>query len=78
MDVLAIGAKLPSLQVGDVLVFLDAGAYSLSRATRYAGSIADAYLLNEIGEIVQIRKEDEFNDFTRPTLQHSDWTQVLE
>ncbi len=62
MDVLAVAVKLPPLQPGDVVVFLDAGAYSLSRACRYAGDIPDAYLLEVTGEIVQIRKEHEFTD----------------
>jgi diaminopimelate decarboxylase len=51
MDVLAAGVKLPALRTGDVLVFLDAGAYSLSRASDYAGSMPRSYVLRETGDI---------------------------
>ncbi len=51
MDVLAAGVKLPELRAGHVLVFLDAGAYSLSRASDYAGSIPRSYVLRETGNV---------------------------
>jgi diaminopimelate decarboxylase len=64
MDVFALWAKLPPLQVGDGLVFLDAGAYSLSRANRYAASIPAAYLVTRHGEVKQIRRADRYDDIT--------------
>jgi len=62
MDVMALGVRLPRLRAGDILVFMDAGAYSLSRATRYAGTIPAAYFLSESGELTEIRKEDQYED----------------
>jgi diaminopimelate decarboxylase len=68
MDVLALSVRLPVLRVGDVLVFSDAGAYALSRASRYAGSIPDAYLLRGSGELDQVRRHDEYRDIVANML----------
>ena len=78
MDVLGIKVKLLELRVGDVLVFLDAGAYSLSRACRYAGSIPNTYLLTEAGEVLLIRRGDEHNDIVATMLATGQRTPVLE
>ena len=67
MDVPALAVRLPALRVGDVLIMVDAGAYSLSRANRYAGKIPAAYLLDESGELVKIRSEDRYEDIVGPT-----------
>lgn len=58
MDVLSANVRAQVLEPGDILVFLDAGAYSLSRAARYAGSIPGAWLLTEEGTLLQIRSAD--------------------
>ena len=61
-DIMALAVSLPTVEVGDVLAFLDAGAYALSRANRYAGTIPAAYLLDDSGEPRQIRKQDTYED----------------
>lgn len=61
-DVMALGVRLPRPGPGDVLVLLDAGAYSLSRANRYAGTIPAAYLMDEQGDFRLIRAEDGYSD----------------
>ncbi len=78
MDVLALGVQLPPLLVGDVLAFLDAGAYSLSRACRYAGMIPDAYLLTRAEEIFHIRKGDRYDDIVASMVAPGQRAPVLE
>jgi len=78
MDVLALGVRLPPIQAGDVLVFLDAGAYSLSRACRYAGGIPDAYLLTRAGELLRIRKRDRYDDIVASMVAPGQRAAVLE
>jgi diaminopimelate decarboxylase len=78
MDILALGVRLPALRVGDVLAFLDAGAYSLSRACRYAGTIPAAYLITEAGKVVQILKGDRYADLVAPMVPPDQWASVLD
>ena len=61
-DIMALAVSLPTVEVGDVLAFLDAGAYALSRANHYAGTIPDAYLLDDSGEPRRIRRQDTYED----------------
>jgi len=77
MDVLALGVKLPVLHVGDVLAFLDAGAYSLSRACRYAGTVPAAYLITKAGKVVQILRGDRYADLVASMVPPDQWTSVL-
>jgi diaminopimelate decarboxylase len=77
MDILALGVRLPALRVGDVLAFLDAGAYSLSRACRYAGTIPAAYVITDAGKVVQILKGDRYADLVAPMVPPDQWASVL-
>ena len=77
-DVMAVGAVLPDVEDGDLLVFRDAGAYSLSRATRYAGTIPDAYLLTPVGTLQQIRRKDTYDDIVGPMVGVGQRAGVLE
>lgn len=66
MDVLDLRRRLPRLEVGDVLCFADAGAYTISRASRYAGLSPAVYLLQLDGTMRLIRRREEFSDLTGP------------
>jgi diaminopimelate decarboxylase len=55
LDVIDTRRRLPPLRVGDVLVIGDAGAYTLSRSTRYAGLPPPLYLARREGTIECIR-----------------------
>lgn len=66
LDVLGIGCRLPLLRPGDRLVLADAGAYSLSRATRAAGLSPPAYLLGADRSLRQIRRAEGLADLLGP------------
>lgn len=68
MDIMMFQHRLRPLQAGDVLVLCDAGAYSISRATRYAGLTPAAYLLQEDGQLRTIRRAETLSDLTAPML----------
>ena len=78
MDVLALGVRLPPVQLGDVLAFLDAGAYSLSRACHYAGTVPDVYLLKRTETVVHIREEDRYEHIVAPVVFPDQRAAVLE
>ena len=48
--------RLPPLKRGDALAFCDAGAYSISRASPYAGLPPAVYMLQEDGGVRQVRR----------------------
>ncbi len=48
--------RLPRLEPGDALAFCDAGAYSISRASSYAGVPPAVYLLQEDGGVRLARR----------------------
>ena len=56
LDVLDLHRRLPVLAPGDGLVFCDAGAYSISRASPYAGLSPAVYLLEEDGTVRLARR----------------------
>ncbi|MCU0612717.1 MAG: alanine racemase [Candidatus Eisenbacteria bacterium] len=55
-DVLALGARLPQCSVGDVLVMLDAGAYTLSKANRFTTAIPPVFALTGEGRLEAMRE----------------------
>ena len=73
MDVLDLRRRLPPLNVGEVLCFADAGAYTISRASRYAGLSPAVYLLHRDGTMRLIRRPEEFSDLTGPMTIREDW-----
>ncbi|HEY0555037.1 MAG TPA: alanine racemase, partial [Thermoanaerobaculia bacterium] len=56
LDVLDVRRRLPRLETGDALAFCDAGAYSISRASSYAGVPPPVYALQEDGEVRLARR----------------------
>jgi len=64
-DVLALGSRLPPCSVGDTLVMMDAGAYTLSRANRFTTLVPPAFLLDPEGELQPLRKKEAAEDVVR-------------
>lgn len=60
MDVLDLARRLPPARPGALLAILDAGAYSLSRAGRYAGMAPAAWLLTHDGQLERLRRAEGF------------------
>lgn len=58
MDVLDLWRRLPPARPGALLAVLDAGAYSLSRASRYAGTAPAAWLLTRGGGLERLRRPE--------------------
>lgn len=56
LDVLDLHRRLPPLTPGDGLAFCDAGAYSISRASPYAGLAPAVYLLEADGTVRLVRE----------------------
>ncbi len=57
-DVLDLGRRLPETSPDDLLVLADAGAYSIARATRYAGLPPAVCLLRKDGTLETIRRAE--------------------
>ena len=66
MDVMDLWRKLPILNAGDLLIFGDAGAYSISRACRYAGLLPSVYLSGKDGSLRLIRRAEKPEDLIGP------------
>jgi diaminopimelate decarboxylase len=62
LDVLDLHRRLPPLGPGDGLAFCDAGAYSISRASSYAGLSPAVYLLEEDGTVRLARRAEGVED----------------
>jgi diaminopimelate decarboxylase len=56
LDVLDLHRRLPPLAPSDGLAFCDAGAYSISRASSYAGLTPAVYLLEADGTVRRVRE----------------------
>jgi diaminopimelate decarboxylase len=68
MDLLDLHRRLPTPEAGDLLVFGGAGAYSISRAARYAGLAPAVYLLGLDGSLRKIRRREGAGDLAGPML----------
>lgn len=62
LDVLDLHRRLPPLEPRDGLAFCDAGAYSISRASSYAGLSPAVYLLEADGTIRLARRAEGVED----------------
>ncbi len=62
LDVLDLHRRLPPLAPGDGLAFCDAGAYSISRASSYAGLSPAVHLLEADGTIRLVRRAEGMED----------------
>ena len=71
-DVIDVRRKLPPLGEGDLLVFADAGAYTISRASRYAGLSPPVLLLEPDGTLRTIRRAEALEDLEGPMSVRSD------
>ncbi len=65
-DNFGINLELPEVEVGDMAVILDAGAYSISRANRFTVLNPPVYLIKKTGKITRIRREENFQDVLGP------------
>ena len=68
LDVLDLRRRLPALQPGQDLAFRDAGAYSISRASPYAGLPPAVYLLQEDGEVRLVREAGNVEHLLHPMI----------
>jgi diaminopimelate decarboxylase len=66
LDVLDLHRRLPPLAPGDGLAFCDAGAYSISRASSYAGLSPAVYFLQADGTVRLVRRAEGVEDLSRP------------
>jgi diaminopimelate decarboxylase len=66
LDVLDLHRRLPPLRPGDALAFCDAGAYSISRASSYAGLPPAVYMLQEDGTVRLARRAGGLEDLAGP------------
>lgn len=57
-DVLAVNQKLPKIEVGDTIIVLDAGAYSLSRSNQFTILRPSAIYINKNGKVKLLRKPE--------------------
>lgn len=62
LDVIDYRRRLPVMAAGDVVALCDAGAYSISRASRYAGLSPPVYLLRTNGTVEMIRRPEGYSD----------------
>ena len=67
-DVIDLRRRLPVSGAGDLLVFCDAGAYSISRSSRYAGLCPAVFLLQEDRAFRMIRRREETRDLHAPMI----------
>jgi diaminopimelate decarboxylase len=61
-DVLALGSKFPPCSVDDIVVMMDAGAYTLSRANRFTTLVPPAFLLAASGDLQSLRRKETAED----------------
>ena len=65
-DILSLKAELPkSISIGDLLVILDCGAYTISRSNQFTLLRPPVYLIKSNGKIKKIRREENYNDIFR-------------
>lgn len=64
VDVLAVSQQFPKVNVGDVVVVLDAGAYSLSRANQFIYLRPEALMVDN-GKVSCIQRKETYNDVLR-------------
>lgn len=65
-DIFRLKARLPKLKTGDIIVILDAGAYSVSRAVPFTAPIPAAYYLRRNGGVALIRRKGTYADSLAP------------
>jgi diaminopimelate decarboxylase len=78
MDVLDLRRRLPPMAAGDALAFCDAGAYTISRATRYAGMAPAVLLVGRDGAVRPIRRPEGVADLAAPMTPAVDLATAVE
>lgn len=76
LDVLDLRRRLPQLEPGQVLAFCDAGAYSISRASPYAGLPPAVYLLQENGGVLRVRQAGTVDHLLHPMISEGETVEV--
>ncbi len=71
-DIIDVHRRLPALGEGEVLALCDAGAYSISRVSRYAGPSPPVYLLHDDGSLRMIRCAETLADLTSASVMDND------
>ncbi|HEV7785850.1 MAG TPA: hypothetical protein VGQ28_10975 [Thermoanaerobaculia bacterium] len=77
LDVLDLRRRLPGLLPGQALAFCDAGAYSISRASPYAGLPPAVYMLQENGEVRRVRRAGDVDHLLFPMIPQGERVEVL-
>ncbi len=77
LDVLDLRRRLPRLEPGQALAFCDAGAYSISRASPYAGLPPAVYMLQEDGEVRRVRQAGTVDHLLHPMISQEERGEVL-
>ncbi len=68
--------RLPRLEPGDALAFCDAGAYSISRASPYAGLPPAVYMLQEDGGVRRVREAGGIDHLLHPMIPRDEMAEV--
>jgi diaminopimelate decarboxylase len=68
LDVLDLRRRLPTLEPGHALAFCDAGAYSISRASPYAGMPPAVYMIQEDGGVRLVRQAGTVDHLLHPMV----------
>lgn len=68
MDVIDMWRRLPQVAVGDALALCGAGAYSISRASRYASLSPAVLWLGRDGILRTVRRSEHVGDLLGPTV----------
>lgn len=61
-DVLAVNQKLPKMEVGDLVIVLDSGAYSLTRSNQFTILRPDALYITKDKKVKYLRKKEHPDD----------------
>ena len=77
LDVLDLRRRLPRLEAGQDLAFCDAGAYSISRASPYAGLPPAVYMLQENGEVRRVRQAGSVDQLLHPMIPQGEKVEVV-
>src|SRR5690606_3900277 len=65
-DILAYMRKLPTINIGDIIGVMDAGAYGYSMSSNYNNRLRPAeILIDKSGEPTLIRRRDTLDDLLR-------------
>ena len=64
-DVVSTNQKMPRLELGDIIIVLDAGAYTLSRSNQFTVLRPDVFFIDAKGNTSLLRKKEVHEDFLK-------------